>query len=219
MPKRALVERRPWLLASLAAAIAYYVLKDGAFPGTYLYLLEAGAMLLLAIYALLRHSGGESRMLAGVMALAGIGVVAVELDPWWGATALMVGSGLAIGLFLSHRRESLSSSQRITAVALMFLTPAIIWMLTADRSIAMIGLFFGIVLGGMAGAAWVSAFPRYRVGMGAVFYVISSILSVAGAGALVDSDIPGLIAWPLFYLGHFLMCIGVIQTLRGDHRS
>lgn len=219
MPTRTLVERRPWLLASLVAAIAYYFLKDDAFPGIYLYLLEAGAMFLLAAYALLRHSGHDSRMLAGVMALAGIGAVAVELDSWWGATALMVGNGLAIGLFLSHRRDALTSSQRVTAVVLMFLTPAIIWMLTADRSMAMIGLFFGLVLGGMAGAAWVSSFPRYRVGLGAVFYVISSIVSLAGAGSLTDSGLPGLIAWPLFYLGHFLMCIGVIQTLRQDHRG
>ena len=33
MPQRALIEKRPWLLASLIAGISYYFVKDSQIPG------------------------------------------------------------------------------------------------------------------------------------------------------------------------------------------
>ncbi|MDG2002865.1 MAG: lysoplasmalogenase [Novosphingobium sp.] len=214
MPKRALVEKRPWLLASLAAAIAYYALKDADFPGTYLLLIEVGALLLLAVYALLRGSGGDARMLAGAMAAAGLGVVAVELDPYIGGLLLIVGNGLFTGLFLRHRRETLQGSQKVAAVALLALVPLICWGLPLDRDVASLTAVYGLSLGGMAGTAWTSTFSRYRVGIGALVCVGAGILGIAGQGVLVGNNLPQLLSWPLFYLGHFLVCIGVTQVPR-----
>jgi len=215
MPKRALVEKRPWLLVSLAAAIAYYALKDADFPGTYLLGLEAGSLLLLAGYSILRHNDADSRLLAAALAAGGIGVAVVELDTYVGALVLIVGNCLATALFLRHRREALAGSQKLAAVALLVLVPAICWRLPLDRDAAMMTGIYGLFLGGMAGAAWISSFSRYRVGIGALLCVAAGILSIAGQSVLAASRLPSLLSWPLFYFGYFTICIGVIGTLRG----
>ena len=219
MPKRALLERRPFLLASLAAAIAYYLLKDARFPGGYLMVIEAASVLLLALYALLRHGSGHARMIAGAMALGAIGVVALELHVYIGTLALVAGLGLLIGVFIQNRRETASGSQKIAATALLLLTPLIAWFMAAGHPAQATAATFGLAVGGMAASAWVSVFPRYRVGAGATFYVASSLISIAGMGPLGDSEAGNLLAWPLFYLGHFLICTGAIQTLRGDRAA
>lgn len=36
MPQRALIEKRPWLLASSIAGISYFFVKDSQLPGLYL---------------------------------------------------------------------------------------------------------------------------------------------------------------------------------------
>jgi len=215
MPKRALLERRPWLLASLITAIAYFLLKDATFPGLYLYVLEAAALMLLGAYALLRHSGRDARAVAGFMGASGIGVVSVELDFYIGALVLMLALALGIGLFVKHRRANLETTQKAAAVALLLLTPLICWRLPFERTDALTFGIFGLALGGMAATAWASRFPRYRVGLGGLLIVGAGIVTIGRAGPLHDSEWPGMVAWPLFYLGHFLICTGAIQTLRG----
>ena len=67
--------------------------------------------------------------------------------------------------------------------------------------------------GGMAASTWLSSFPRYRVGLGAVLFVASDLLILARLGVLADSAVPGLLIWPLYYFGQFLICIGVVGAL------
>jgi hypothetical protein len=214
MPKRALIERRPWLLASLAAAIAYYLLADSAFPGAYLFVLRGVPFLLLAVYALLRHVGTDSRMLAAVMALAAAGVAAIDLFFYAGMLLLIVSHGMAISLYMRHRREAIAPSQKLVAVTLLVLTPVNAWLLTNDPASIATVTVYALALGGMAGAAWTSSFPRYRVGSGAVLLVLTTLLDLARTGPLASSDWPEMLVWPLYYLGQFLICTGVIQTLR-----
>lgn len=216
MPRRALAERRPWLFASLIVAIAYYVLKDADFPGMYLFGMQACSVLMLSVYAVLRHHDVDSRILAGALALAGMGVVAVELDVWLGASILIVANCLAIGLFTRHRRAELGPSQKAAVLALLLLVPLICWRLPLQRKMAELAGLYGLALGGMAAAAWASAFPRYRVGIGALLSVGAGMLGIAGQGTLAHGPLPGLLAWPLFYFGQFLLCIGATQKLRAD---
>ena len=216
MPKRALVQKRPWLLASLTTAIAYYLLKDDNFPGTYLYGLEVASFFLLALYAVLRHQGSIARIVASVMVLAGIGVMAVELDPYIGSAVLTVANILAILIFLRSRRGALTQSQRLTALALLVLVPATAWLLSFDNQARFIVSAYGFVLGVMAAAAWTSRFTRYRVGIGAVLVVAAALVSIAGTGLLANSVLPGLFSWPFFYLGYFLICNGVVRAGHGE---
>ena len=66
----------------------------------------------------------------------------------------------------------------------------------------------------MTAAAWASSFPRYRVGLGAVMFAVSDLLIFAQMGVLAHSPLPGLLIWPLYYFGQFLICTGVVGELQ-----
>lgn len=211
MPGRALMEKRPWLLASLACAIMFYLLRDNALPEPALLLLKGAGVGLLAIWALLRHAGYDSRMLALVMVLCALGDMAIEWDLRAGALAFFAGHVAAIALYMRHRREVLTPSQKGAAVALVLLTPLIAWLLSGRTDAAL----YGLALGGMACAAWSSSFPRYRVGTGALLFVASDLLIFARIGPMAHSPLPDLLIWPLYYFGQFLIATGIVGTLRG----
>ena len=59
-PHRALVEHRPWLLASLAAGVAYYLLWNNPIAELWLIALKGASVALLAVYTLRRASGGDA---------------------------------------------------------------------------------------------------------------------------------------------------------------
>ena len=75
MSKRALIEHRPWLLASMIAALLYYLITDNPlvqiYPleGIWLMLLKGSAVGFLAFYAWRRTSGVDGNLLVAVMGL------------------------------------------------------------------------------------------------------------------------------------------------------
>jgi uncharacterized membrane protein YhhN len=213
-PRRAFAERRPWLLASLAFGLSYFGVKDSAVPGLYLMLWKGAGVALLAVYALLRSSGADARLIAGVMALGALGDMLIEFDTTAGGAAFFAGHAVALALYARHRREMITPSQKLTAAALLLLVPVVAYALSADRAVAVPVAIYALALGGMAGMAWTSAFPRYRVGLGAVMFVASDLLIFARMGPLESSDLPDLLIWPLYYFGQFLICTGVVSTLR-----
>ena len=71
----------------------------------------------------------------------------------------------------------------------------------------------------MAASAWLSSFPRYRVGLGAVLFVASDLLIFARLGVQAESAVPDLLIWPLYYFGQFLICLGVVGALRERERA
>ena len=214
MPRRALIEQRPWLLASLAAAISFYFVKDSQLPGLYQMAWKGAGVALLALYALQRHGGKDGQTIALVMAFGALGDVLIELSLYAGAIAFLFGHVIAITLYLRHRRAVLTPSQKGAAVVLLLVTPLIAFLLPADRAAAPGVAVYALALGGMAAAAWSSSFPRYRVGLGAVLFVASDLLIFAELGPLENSVLPGLLIWPLYYFGQFLICTGVISALR-----
>lgn len=214
MPKRALAEKRPWLLASLLAGISYYFVRDGQIPGLYLMAWKGAGVALLALYALARHKGADSRQIAAVMAFGALGDVLIELVLEWGAVAFLIGHLIAIHLYWRHRQARLSPSQKLAGIAFAALIPAISFMLPADRAAAPGVALYALGLGVMTAAAWTSSFPRYRVGLGAVMFAVSDLLIFARIGPLAQSALPNLLIWPLYYFGQFLICTGVVGELR-----
>jgi uncharacterized membrane protein YhhN len=210
MPKRALIEQRPWLLASLAAGISFYFVRDAGLPGIQMMVWKGAGVALLAVYALVRQPGTDVRQIAMVMGFGALGDVLIELWLEAGAAAFLVGHLIAIHLYWRHRREVLALSQKLAALALLVLTPLLGWQLTGSAAAA----GYALGLGAMAAAAWTSSFPRYRVGIGAVLFVASDLLIFARLGPLAASPIPGLLIWPLYYFGQFLICTGVLGELR-----
>ena len=211
MPKRALVEKRPWLLASLAAAVSYYFVQDSpAVPGIWLMLWKGAGVGLLGVYALMHHKGADSRTIAAVMVISALADMVLELFFAAGAALFLAAHVVAVVLYLRHRRGVLMPSQKGAGLALLLLTPLAAWGLTRDPG----ATAYALGLGAMAGSAWTSSFPRYRVGLGAVLFVASDLLIFARMGPLAASALPGLLIWPLYYCGQLLIATGVVGELR-----
>jgi hypothetical protein len=213
MPKRALAERRPLLLASIAAALAFYYLRAGPWPELYLVPLKGAAIALLALYAWLRHSSADSRLLAIMLAIAAFGEMALEADRSAATLLYFAFHVVALMLFLRHRRETLAASQKWAAVALLLVTPVIAGLLAPAGQMQAAALY-GLSLGATAAAAWTSSFPRYRVGAGALLLVVAHLLLIAGMGPLQGHSASAIFPWPLGYLGLLLMTAGIMRSLR-----
>ena len=213
MPNRALVEHRPWLLVSITAAFAFYFLQDNAIGGVWLILFKGSAVAALAIYALRRSGHPDARLLVAVMLFCALGDMGIELSFEVGGLFFFLAHLIAMSLYLKNGREVSTASQKALAVVLLVGTPAIAYLLSNDWQIAL----YGLSLGGMAATAWMSRFPRYRVGIGAVFFVISDWLIFAQLGQLEGNPISTWLIWPTYFLGQFLIATGVVQTLRGEH--
>lgn len=216
MPKRALIEHRPWLLTSLVAAIAFYALSDEQVGGLFLIFFKAAACATLAIYALARHESAAARLLAGVMGLSSAGDVAMELgDEVWGGGLFFAAHLVAIVLYRLNARRRPVGSQVAAAAALALLTPLIGFLLADSVPVAL----YALGLGAMAACAWLSRFSRYDVGLGALLFVASDLLIFARFGGRLDPSVADWLVWPIYYAGQFLICTGVIRKLRSDHRA
>jgi hypothetical protein len=216
MARRALAEQRPLLLASIAMALAFYYLRWTAFPELYLIPVKGAAVGLLAWYLWLRHSSRDARLLAWAFGAAALGDMALEIatDRLIGGLLFFAYHVMALTVYLRNQRPHLSQSQKGAVVALLALTPLIGWLLPADRAEASQVALYALALGAMAAGAWASVFPRYRVGAGAVLFLISDLLIFAEMGPLQGHIVPQVLVWPLYYLGQLLIAVGVVQTLR-----
>lgn len=212
MPKRAFFNHRPWLLASLIAAAAFYIMRDGALGGVWLALIKGSAVTALAIYAVRRGIGPDAKLLALALFLGAVGDFAIEFSLEMGGGAFFLAHLAAISLFLRYPRQQAAGSQKILSVLLLIGTPLIAWLISGHWHVGV----YAVALGGMAASAWMSRFTRYRVGLGAVLFVISDWLLFSRYGALDLGGIPDLAVWPLYYLGQFLIATGVVQTLRHE---
>jgi hypothetical protein len=214
MANRALIEKRPMLLASLLAATAFCALRLTAIPEIWLIALPGLATGFLALYAWFQKAGRDGGYLVAMMAVAAVRDVMFQVDLGVSALIFFVYHMLAMSLYLRHPREHTTATQKATALAMLLLTPVLAWLLPADRAIAPPLGLYGLALGGMASCAWMSAFPRYRVGIGAALVLASSLLVIAGIGPLMGQQLPEVLAWPLYYVGQLLITVGVVQTLR-----
>jgi uncharacterized membrane protein YhhN len=218
MAKQALIEHRPWLLASIAAATAFYVLSDQpVFEGLWGLLAKGASVGLLAVYVLRRLPHDRHRtqglLLAGALLLAAAGDVAVELWLEIGGVLFAAAHCVAMVLYWRSPRARHSPSQRLLSLALLIGTPVVAYLLSGEAMVAVYAVF----LGAMAASAWYSRFPRYRVGTGAVLFVVSDWLIFSRMGERVDlGPLPDLLIWPLYYAGQVMIATGVVQCLRGE---
>lgn len=213
MPKRALIEQRPWLLGGIAMAIAFWFLADGALGGTFKIALKGASVAALAGYALSRSRARAGRMIAAVMAAGAMGDVALELSTVAGGAFFLLSHLIAIALYLTNRRPHPAGTQKAAAGALLVGVPLAAWILARDP----MAVIYAIALGGMAASAWLSRFSRYNVGIGALMFVASDLLIFARLGGVLGENVTGWLVWPLYYAGQLLICTGVIRAVRRDH--
>ncbi|MBA4052274.1 MAG: lysoplasmalogenase [Erythrobacter sp.] len=217
MAKAALIEQRPWLLASIAAATAFYFLSDNpVFEGTWGLLAKGASVGLLALYVALRVPQGKHRadgfLLVTALALAACGDVVIELDFLTGGAFFAAAHVVAVGLYLRNLHQRPSPVQKLIGAALLIGIPLVSWLLSGNAQIAIYAAF----LGAMASAAWMSHYPRYRVGTGAVLFVISDWLIFARMGPIDLEPANTILIWPLYYAGQLMIATGIIQCLRGE---
>ena len=158
-------------------------------------------------------------IITAVLVFGALGDIALELSFEAGGILFAVGHLIAIALYLRNRREVTSSTQRLTAAALLIATPVIAGLMTFPVEGWMLATAYSAVVGAMAAAAWMSRFPRYRVGLGAVLFVASDLLIFAQEAEVLPGSITGWLIWPLYFGGQFLIATGVVQTLRGRNTA
>ncbi|WP_225007364.1 lysoplasmalogenase [Novosphingobium percolationis] len=217
MAAGALADRRPWLALSLVFGISYWLADHSHVPGLYEIAWKGGGVALLAAYAWSHHPTKDAHRIALVMAFGALGDMVLEINFTLGAIAFLLGHLEAISLYVRHRRATPSPSQKALGVATLIGVPLISFELSGQFPVA----FYALGLGGMAAAAWLSDFPRYRVGLGAMMFAASDLLIFARMGPLAQSPLPHLLIWPLYYFGQLLICTGVIGALkaRGEFRA
>ncbi len=214
--KRAITESRPYLSLSLLFGISYFFAMDRNIPELYLIIWKGLGVGFLAIYALRRIHNFDGKLIAAVMACGALGDMLIEIDLIMGAAAFIVGHCIAITLYLRHRRPQLAFSQTIFAIFLVPVTIFIAWSLPFDRAEAPGLAIYTAFLAVMAALAWTSSFSRYRVGIGALLFVISDLLIFSRMGFLQNSVIPDWTIWPLYYVGQFMIATGVVRKLRDE---
>ena len=213
MAKQALIEHRPWLLASVAAAVAYYFLRDNPLGEVWLIALKGAAVGLLATYAWRRAGQGlDGAIFVLALALSAAGDMVLELDFNAGGALFLASHLVAVVFYLRQRRIRTTPSQKLLAAALLISTPLVSYLLSLKPEIAL----YAAALGAMEATAWLSRFPRYRVGTGAVLFIVSDWLIFSRMGPVSLEPVPSLLIWPLYYAGQLMIATGVVQTLRGE---
>ncbi|MBH5322677.1 lysoplasmalogenase [Aurantiacibacter sediminis] len=214
MPHRALSQKRPYLVLSVVAALVFFYLQATDLPGLYLIPIKGSAVAFLALYAFMRHGSQDARMIAAALVFASLGDMAIELDRIAGAVAFIGFHIIALLVFLRHKREALEGRDSLIFLALLLGTPLVGYFLPYDPDLKPLVAIYALPLGAMAAGAWASDFPRLRVAAGAMLFIFSDWLIFAEMGPLSGSPIPQYLVWPIYYLGVFLITIGVITTLR-----
>jgi uncharacterized membrane protein YhhN len=214
MTATSLKPRATWLLIlALIAGASFWFVGQHTIPTLPWIAWKGAGVGLLTIWAALNARGRDGWLITAVMVFGTLGDVLLERSQTGGALAFLAGHIIAMLLYLAHRRNKKTPSQVALAVLLLIGVPVIAFLLPTDRAAAPGIAIYATGLGAMAASAWISRFPRYRVGLGAVMFVASDLLIFAKIGPLSGSLIPVLLIWPLYFAGQVLIAWGAVTTL------
>ncbi len=168
----------------------------------------------LAVYAAQRTKGLRAGLFVLALSLGALGDAAIELSLAAGGAAFLASHIVAILFYRGYLRPEPSAARKWGAIALLVGVPLVAWWLSGAGTVAI----YAAGLGGMAMAAWLSLFPQWRVGLGALLFVLSDWLIFSRMGPVDLAPLPDLLVWPTYYLGQLLIATGVVQTLRRFRR-
>ena len=211
-------EWNAWLVASVMLGASFWLVAGAEHHAPVMVAWKGAGVALLAInaaaVAIVNPSARrDASMLAIVMAFGAGGDMAIERSLTVGAGLFLAGHTFAVALYLSNRRTTINPADFAVAITVLLVVPAVAWSLLTDRATAGTVAFYATGLAAMAAAAWLARFPRRQVTAGALLFVASDLLIFARMGPLAGSVIPRLLVWPLYYLGQFLICTGVLESL------
>lgn len=202
------------LIASVIGGVSYVAawglhlppVQDLAWKGT--------GVGLLAVYAAMKARSLDGWLLTAVMVFGMLGDVLLGVNLYVGAGAFLIGHLVAIGLYLRNRRMEISRSQWALAIVMVPAATAIAFLLPFDRAGAPVAAIYALGVSVMAATAWTSRFPRFRVGLGAVMFLVSDLLIIGRSGPVPDNLPIGLVVWGLYYFGQLLICVGIVGALK-----
>ena len=202
------------LIAALIVGVSYLAADALPLPAPAAIAWKGAGVTLLALYAGTKARSADGWLLCAVMGFGALGDVMLEvagLIP--GALAFLVGHLIAITLYLRNRRPNLSLSQGLLAIVIIPATVVTAYLLPADRAGAPGVALYALGLSVMAVTAWISRFPRYLVGLGAMMFVASDLLIFARNGPLAGMCWVSLVIWLLYFAGQTAICWGVTTRL------
>ncbi len=202
------------LIGSILGGVSYIAAWSLDLPGPLELAWKGSGVGLLAVYAALKARDRDGWLLAAVMTFGVLGDVLLNIQFIVGAVAFLIGHLVAVGLYLSNRRPALTRSQTALALLLVPASVFIAFMLPADRAAAPGVAFYTLGLSLMAATAWTSRFPRLRVGIGALLFLVSDLVIFAKMGPLPDIFLTELAVWVPYYGGQLLICVGVAAALK-----
>lgn len=208
-----LAHKRPWLLASLLFGLSYPLILQLPLPGIMVIAWKMAGVALLVPFTLRRHHSGEFPIVAAIMAFCSLGDGLIELDLRAGAIAFIAAHLTAIWLYSKHRRVRMTFSQKLLTISLLVIPTFIVYFLPSERAMGIQAVIYSLFLFVMAAMAWSSNFPRYRVGIGTILFVISDLLIFARMGALANWPPVNPLIWYLYYFGMVMIATGIVQTL------
>jgi uncharacterized membrane protein YhhN len=207
---------RGLLVVSMLIGLSYPLVWSLGWPQAATIAWKGAGVGLLALMAASEARNPDGWLLAGTLAFGALGDVLFESRLTLSAIAFMVGHVVAIALYLRHRRERLSASQRALALLVIPASVLIAWLLPADRALAPGAAVYALFVAAMAAAAWTSRFPRYVTGLGAMMFVASDLLIFARMGPFAGAAWASLAIWLLYYVGQLMIALGVRRVLTNN---
>ncbi|MCJ8156201.1 lysoplasmalogenase [Sphingomonas sp. LaA6.9] len=206
---------RGLLIASLFFGLSYPLIWNLGWPEAASTAGKGAGVALLALAAAIEARDGDGWRLTAVMGFGALGDILLVSSMTTGAIAFVIGHIIAIWLYLRNRRARLSPSQRALALVVIPGSVLIAWLLPADRAQAPGVAIYALFVAAMAAAAWISRFPRYRTGIGAMMFLASDLFIFARMGPLEGAAWAGLVIWLLYYVGQMLIALGVLGEKSG----
>ncbi|MDB5705703.1 MAG: hypothetical protein JWN66_2819 [Sphingomonas bacterium] len=202
-----------WLFpAAIIAGVTFWAASHLGVSGPLFVAWKGLGVGLLTLCATLSARDRNGWLITALLALGTLGDVVLETSGIViGGAAFLAGHLVSILLYLSNRRHEGGA----VAVAIALAAPAAAFAITHDIGATV----YAAGLGGMAGAAWYSRFPRTLVAAGALMFVASDLLIFANLGPLKGSIIPTLTIWPLYLGGQTMIAYGVLRTLEARKRN
>lgn len=205
---------RAVLAAAIVAGVSYLAADHLALSQAASLAWKGAGVALLAVYAALKARSLDGWLIALVMAFGAAGDVLLGPGGFVvGGGAFLIGHLVAIGLYQRNRRAAVTAVDWVLAGLFVVVTVALAYSLPADRAGAPGVALYATGLAAMAASAWLSRFPRNRVALGALMFVLSDLLIFARMGPLAGAPWAGFAIWALYFGGQALACVGVVRAL------
>ena len=210
----------PLFWAAILAGASYMLVVTNGWSGPLFTAWKGLGVGLLALWAAANAQSRDGWLIALVMALGAVGDVLLDaMGLEVGGTVFALGHMVAIWLYLRNRRVALTGSQKLLGLLTVPLAVFAAWRLPGATEGALHAALYTLFVAAMAATAWISRFPRYRTGIGAMMFLASDLFIFSRYGLLKGSLLPTLMVWPLYFGGQALIAWGVVTTLRADSRD